>query len=123
FFLPSLSLFFLLTRRPPRSTLFPYTTLFRSRVGGLRAHVEPAALERHPHGRPGRDVIVRDQDRPVPHDHATSMVAPDPHWARITKSAPNMAARSRMLTNPNPPSRPLSPTGSKPTPSSETRSR
>src|SRR5690348_18286009 len=25
-----LSVFFLLTRRPPRSTLFPYTTLFRS---------------------------------------------------------------------------------------------
>src|SRR5438034_4065790 len=28
--------FFLLIRRPPRSTLFPYTTLFRSRVLGLR---------------------------------------------------------------------------------------
>src|SRR5687767_15874809 len=25
--------FFLLIRRPPRSTLFPYTTLFRSRLG------------------------------------------------------------------------------------------
>src|SRR5437660_6571245 len=25
------AVFFLLTRRPPRSTLFPYTTLFRSR--------------------------------------------------------------------------------------------
>src|SRR2546426_11152468 len=29
--------FFLMIRRPPRSTLFPYTTLFRSR-GGSRAH-------------------------------------------------------------------------------------
>src|SRR5690606_42112000 len=27
----------LLTRRPPRSTLFPYTTLFRSRTGIVRA--------------------------------------------------------------------------------------
>src|SRR5256885_14718346 len=27
--------FFLMIRRPPRSTLFPYTTLFRSRVKGL----------------------------------------------------------------------------------------
>src|SRR5205823_2439473 len=27
-------LFFLMIRRPPRSTLFPYTTLFRSDVGG-----------------------------------------------------------------------------------------
>src|SRR5688572_31812581 len=26
-------LFFLMLRRPPRSTLFPYTTLFRSRAG------------------------------------------------------------------------------------------
>src|SRR2546422_11577649 len=28
----SLSFFFLMIRRPPRSTLFPYTTLFRSEV-------------------------------------------------------------------------------------------
>src|SRR2546427_7831356 len=37
------SVFFLMIRRPPRSTLFPYTTLFRSRLGGgdadLRAGV------------------------------------------------------------------------------------
>src|SRR5260370_7490186 len=29
----SLFFFFLMIRRPPRSTLFPYTTLFRSNVG------------------------------------------------------------------------------------------
>src|SRR6266850_5717960 len=28
--------FFLMIRRPPRSTLFPYTTLFRSRARGPR---------------------------------------------------------------------------------------
>src|SRR5260370_4946726 len=28
------SFFFLMIRRPPRSTLFPYTTLFRSRMHG-----------------------------------------------------------------------------------------
>src|SRR3712207_9492549 len=28
--------FFLMIRRPPRSTLFPYTTLFRSLTGGER---------------------------------------------------------------------------------------
>src|SRR3712207_7608348 len=27
---------FLMIRRPPRSTLFPYTTLFRSRLNGLK---------------------------------------------------------------------------------------
>src|SRR5688572_32533390 len=29
----NLSFFFLMIRRPPRSTLFPYTTLFRSKQG------------------------------------------------------------------------------------------
>src|SRR5690606_41564980 len=33
-FLPLFSLFFLMIPRPPRSTLFPYTTLFRSPMGG-----------------------------------------------------------------------------------------
>src|SRR2546425_2098918 len=31
--MPFLFFFFLMIRRPPRSTLFPYTTLFRSRHG------------------------------------------------------------------------------------------
>src|SRR5262245_63417002 len=30
-------LFFLMIRRPPRSTLFPYTTLFRSRSAGAES--------------------------------------------------------------------------------------
>src|ERR1039457_5146345 len=30
------NVFFLMIRRPPRSTLFPYTTLFRSETGGFR---------------------------------------------------------------------------------------
>src|SRR2546430_8761452 len=38
-FLPLfLFFFFLMIRRPPRSTLFPYTTLFRSRDGVALAH-------------------------------------------------------------------------------------
>src|SRR5256885_6445938 len=37
--------FFLMIRRPPRSTLFPYTTLFRSLFHVLRARGE--ADERH----------------------------------------------------------------------------
>src|SRR6516165_12318779 len=34
--------FFLMIRRPPRSTLFPYTTLFRSRRAAFRAPQDPA---------------------------------------------------------------------------------
>src|SRR3712207_6926126 len=33
-------------RRPPRSTLFPYTTLFRSEFGGVSRGREPLDLER-----------------------------------------------------------------------------
>src|SRR2546430_13032930 len=33
-------------RRPPRSTLFPYTTLFRSHLGPARA-VGPGAVHQH----------------------------------------------------------------------------
>src|SRR6266581_7274401 len=48
-------LFFLMIRRPPRSTLFPYTTLFRSRGRGRREGVSgrqrpgrpPARSEEH----------------------------------------------------------------------------
>src|SRR5438552_19051996 len=36
--------FFLMIRRPPRSTLFPYTTLFRSHVEDLRAAAGRRAL-------------------------------------------------------------------------------
>src|SRR5690606_41714180 len=52
-------LLFVLVGRPPRSTLFPYTTLFRSRVGRRpeRRHVvaeedavgDAAAVRRHAH--------------------------------------------------------------------------
>src|SRR3712207_7752787 len=37
-------------RRPPRSTLFPYTTLFRSRLAGGVRHDELGADHRQPAG-------------------------------------------------------------------------
>src|SRR3712207_9330090 len=40
--------FFLMIRRPPRSTLFPYTTLFRSRNCG--SHIGQAFLSDEPYG-------------------------------------------------------------------------
>src|SRR6266511_49416 len=41
--------FFLMIRRPPRSTLFPYTTLFRSRLA-----LRPGASRPHPSSDGGR---------------------------------------------------------------------
>src|SRR5256885_9417358 len=52
-------------RRPPRSTLFPYTTLFRSQPRRLRPHPahevlrREARVRRHGHGRALR--AVRDR--------------------------------------------------------------
>src|ERR1043166_966220 len=42
----SFFLFFLLIRRPPRSTLFPYTTLFRSPQGARQTEHEQFAQTR-----------------------------------------------------------------------------
>src|SRR3712207_8005690 len=38
------SFFFLMIRRPPRPTLFPYTTLFRSRLHGKTATFMPKPI-------------------------------------------------------------------------------
>src|SRR3712207_7089955 len=64
-------------RRPPRSTLFPYTTLFRSRP--LPHAAGGGDLRRHPAGRPPREprrrgrargaVAERADDRRVGADH------------------------------------------------------
>src|SRR3712207_8324803 len=52
------SFFFLMIRRPPRSTLFPYTTLFRSGAGAER----PGRLGQRrgrPEPRPQRQDLLR----------------------------------------------------------------
>src|SRR5690606_39813306 len=48
-----LSVFYFIVRRPPRSTLFPYTTLFRSR-GRRRGRSGAGTRRRGAAGRPGR---------------------------------------------------------------------
>src|SRR5216683_5484256 len=45
--------FFLMIRRPPRSTLFPYTTLFRSPTTGSRSAAAPGWPRRDPPRRAG----------------------------------------------------------------------
>src|SRR2546428_8526590 len=62
-------------RRPPRSTLFPYTTLFRSRraaaaeVGALARAAQPGAQENRgaARGRPGRLVAAGRNSRSEEH--------------------------------------------------------
>src|SRR2546422_4463687 len=63
-----LHFFFLMIRRPPRSTLFPYTTLFRSPRPVHGAPREPRVLDvlprhrrPHPHRRGGGSLLPQDR--------------------------------------------------------------
>src|SRR5690349_22882522 len=66
----SLSFFFLMLRRPPRSTLFPYTTLFRSgqrhvlQLGGLILALGQGPAEELGHGGVLGLVAVRAHQHP-----------------------------------------------------------
>src|SRR5215217_8591957 len=66
--------FFLMIRRPPRSTLFPYTTLFRSGVrrASVRLHVER-----------GRSLAL--------HDHRLVAVLRDRKSTRLNSSHANIS--------------------------------
>src|SRR3712207_9441806 len=57
--------FFLMIRRPPRSTLFPYTTLFRSEDNDTLTFkvARPYHLWLHARGLPGSHVVVPLEDR------------------------------------------------------------
>src|SRR5947208_12000665 len=74
-------LLFLMIRRPPRSTLFPYTTLFRSHAnrGGEICTRTVWTLGRQPHGEIPRGLRLRqDAARLKRHSHQP--------WAGETRS-------------------------------------
>src|SRR5256885_7890143 len=76
-------------RRPPRSTLFPYTTLFRSLARGTDADVDPAPLLLASAVR--ADDVAAEPLRPGPPpprpgDHRRP--PPSPAVARRVRSAP-----------------------------------
>src|SRR2546429_4672988 len=53
-------------RRPPRSTLFPYTTLFRSRPEKTLPLVGERQHDERPDPRPGQRQHHAPEDRPLP---------------------------------------------------------
>src|SRR2546430_11204860 len=75
-----LSFFFLMIRRPPRSTLFPYTTLFRSdiQLGMIDMHDLPGAITMA-WGRaaqlpiPGRVLVGRTCSFPRSEEHTSEL--------------------------------------------------
>src|SRR3989442_9144992 len=95
--------FFLMIRRPPRSTLFPYTTLFRSRNRDRRADEadlddsrhqvllrRPAALVRH---------VVELDARHVRSEEHTSELQSRPHLVcrlLLEKKKKNTVSRTRL---------------------------
>src|SRR6266496_1351085 len=77
---PSRPFFFLMIRRPPRSTLFPYTTLFRSELAGLEwADVDFATRRVHVRQAQVDDVLddtkSEDSERIITLDRAESLKA------------------------------------------------
>src|SRR5438093_13214226 len=93
--------FFLMIRRPPRSTLFPYTTLFRSRCGLRLTEMEV--------GR-NRDVAVVGESpgdllgRSVPARHVVNDDRSEEHTSEL-QSLTNLVCRlllekkKKMITN------------------------
>src|SRR5690242_21532861 len=76
-------------RRPPRSTLFPYTTLFRSSVHAVMA-LGASAFRQWPSGRQ-RDLMSAIFESATP-----PVIAPSP---RKTPPAPRVTARSEEHTS------------------------
>src|SRR2546429_7227681 len=96
--------FFLMIRRPPRSTLFPYTTLFRSRAppaagsglhdrgrgetAGLRAEDRKSTRLNSSHGYISYAVFcLKKKNSPTPHIQRTppTVATPPPYTALRTR--------------------------------------
>src|SRR6266568_8867225 len=82
--------FFLMIRRPPRSTLFPYTTLFRLEESADFEGKAPQLIQRpRPIRQPG--VVAQVDEVLVGHRHEALVQdgepahagVEDPHWPRI----------------------------------------
>src|SRR5256885_12717646 len=89
---PTLFFFFLMIRRPPRSTLFPYTTLFRS------------PRRRHGSGDPGRSRYVPGRTRTVrSEEHTSELQSPCNLVCRLLlEKKKNLKTSSTALPTSNP---------------------
>src|SRR2546427_10422540 len=90
-------------RRPPRSTLFPYTTLFRSRPVhpvGIRV-VDRDVIDLVGRlivpGAPGRTAVERDHGALIePHEDALAVGGVDPHLLRVVAAGGALEAGERV---------------------------
>src|SRR2546421_7130082 len=77
-------------RRPPRSTLFPYTTLFRSQRQHADRHVDVAPLRHHADrsehddpDEPPHEDFVRPLQRVVQDERLAAMVRSEEHTSEL----------------------------------------
>src|SRR5688572_33281330 len=86
--------FLIMTRRPPRSTLFPYTTLFRS-IGNVRA-AKAAIDDRHIgktfRGGPHADAGAADEERGVTGKRVLAVPRSEEHTSEL-QSQSNLVCR------------------------------
>src|SRR5256886_16552794 len=97
-------------RRPPRSTLFPYTTLFRSRDGDGHPRLGPERGARAPHVLPPGGLLlaadlrplrlVGDRGRPGEDHEDAGGAGARPRSARAHPELPRAAAPSRPTQDP-----------------------
>src|SRR5258708_12062236 len=103
--------FFLMIRRPPRSTLFPYTTLFRSR-SGCATSTSLAILRRHPghetrDGNPRPRFVFPFQQLPSrrSEEHTSELQSPDHLVSRLLlQKKKHRGSSSHHPSPPHPPS-------------------
>src|SRR2546426_1946178 len=84
--------FFLMIRRPPRSTLFPYTTLFRSQVAELVHTVGGIVVAAHlgDHGTEGQIRQFQEQGRSE--EHTSELQSPCNLVCRLLLEKKNLGA-------------------------------
>src|SRR3712207_8690243 len=74
--------FFLMIRRPPRSTLFPYTTLFRSRARAPQRRSRIGCVPSGSSARPGAAARPRPSSRP-PREHSALSSRSEEHTSEL----------------------------------------
>src|SRR5436189_4355870 len=81
--------------RPPRSTLFPYTTLFRSRMQGCRKR-----MDRRPHPRKISPPTDRNFSRVRSEEHTSELQSPMYLVCRLLLEKKKISHRAHDKTNP-----------------------
>src|SRR3712207_8453575 len=79
-------------RRPPRSTLFPYTTLFRSLPSSLSHTARGKSPTHHPNPQPNRH-----GNKPLPSILRGALLAQTPHLTRSEEHTSELQSRQYLV--------------------------